>query len=90
MWGETGSERAIITPCTPGTGGTGGGEEEVLPLLQMLALTVFPLVLGGFHLNPPTLDLLLKLLVPDALSNYLSLEDVCKAVNQMFNKRISA
>ena len=59
-------------------------------MLQMLALTVFPLVLGGFHLNPPTLDLLLKLLVPDALSNYLSLEDVCKAVNQMFNKRVSA
>lgn len=67
-----------------------GEEEEVFSLLQMLALAAFPFVFGGFYLIPPMLAVLLKLFVPGVLSNFLSLEDVCKAANQMYSKGFSA
>lgn len=58
--------------------------------LQMLALAVFPFVFGGFHLDPPVLDLLFELLVPGMIGNFRSLEDVCNAANQTFSKRCLA
>lgn len=72
--------------------GTGGGVRrrgEGVSFAPNVSISCAPPSFGGFHLNPSTLDLLLKLLVPGVLSNFLSLEDVCKAINQMFDKGFS-